>query len=350
VPEAAADITAWEKAGEPLLAQMREQSGGSLADYVVSHAGQESFPRSFQLLADGGTLTFYGATSGYWFSFVGKAGAASPEDMLRRARLRAGEAVLLYYGVGDDALLDPVGLEAIEAVRRAGARLVVATASDAQREFVQSLGFGDAVRGVVSLEDIRRKEGSDFDWPKALPAMPDAKRETAAFKESVRQYQERTMKPFGTAIGRWLRSADNPRGYPDLVIERCGHDALAASTSLVKPFTGRVVYCESMQGRRYTFYAPQVWMRQRRILMPTATIAGTHLCNAYEVARMNDMIAAGQLEVSEPTMVPWQQLPAAHQSMWDNTHSGANYVVNHALPRAGIRSRDELFQEWGAKR
>ncbi len=350
VPEAAADITAWEKAGEPLLAQMREQSGGSLADYVVSHAGQESFPRSFQLLADGGTLTFYGATSGYWFSFVGKAGAASPEEMLRRARLRAGEAVLLYYGVGDDALLDPVGLEAIEAVRRAGARLVVATASDAQREFVQSLGFGDAVRGVVSLEDIRRKEGSDFDWPKALPAMPDARRETAAFKESVRQYQERTMKPFGTAIGRWLRSADNPRGYPDLVIERCGHDALAASTSLVKPFTGRVVYCESMQGRRYTFYAPQVWMRQRRILMPTATIAGTHLCNAYEVARMNDMIAAGQLEVSEPTMVPWQQLPAAHQSMWDNTHSGANYVVNHALPRAGIRSRDELFQEWGAKR
>jgi acrylyl-CoA reductase (NADPH)/3-hydroxypropionyl-CoA dehydratase/3-hydroxypropionyl-CoA synthetase len=105
-----------------------------------------------------------------------------------------------------------------------------------------------------------------------------------------------------------------------------------------------------MQGRRYTFYAPQVWMRQRRILMPNATIAGTHLCNAYEVARMNDMIAAGQLEVSEPTMVSWRALPAAHQSMWDNTHAGANYVVNHALPRAGIRSRDELFQEWGAKR
>jgi len=24
-------------------------------------------------------------------------------------------------------------------------------------------------------------------------------------------------------------------------------------------------------------------------------------------------------------------------------------VVNHALPRAGLRSRDELFQEWGAR-
>ena len=350
VPSGAAAIAAWEHSGEPLLEEMRRQAGGRLADYVVSHAGQESFPRSFQMLAEHGTLTFYGATSGYWFSFVGKPGASSPEQMLRRARLRAGEAVLLYYGVAGPDLLDPVGLEAIEAVRKAGGRLVVATATDAQREFVQSLGYGDAVRGVVSIEEIRRKEGADFDWPEALPALPDAKRETQRFKEAVRHFQDRTMKPFGGAIGRWLRSADNPRGYPDLIIERAGHDALAASTSLVKPFTGRVVYCESMQGRRYTFYAPQVWMRQRRILMPTANIAGTHLCNAFEVARMNDMIAAGQLEVSPPTVVPWQDLPEAHQSMWDNTHAGANYVVNHALPRTGLRSRDELFQEWSALR
>jgi acrylyl-CoA reductase (NADPH)/3-hydroxypropionyl-CoA dehydratase/3-hydroxypropionyl-CoA synthetase len=350
VPAEAAAIAAWEREGEPILEEMRRQAGGRLADYVVSHAGQESFPRSFQLLAEHGTLTFYGATSGYWFSFVGKTGAASPEEMLRRARLRAGEAVLLYYGVAAAELLDPVGLEAIEAVRKAGGRLVVATATDAQREFVQSLGYGDAVRGVVSIEEIRRKEGADFEWPDALPALPDAKRETQRFKEAVRQFQDRTMKPFGSAIGRWLRSADNPRGYPDLIVERAGHDALAASTSLVKPFTGRVVYCESMQGRRYTFYAPQVWMRQRRILMPTASIAGTHLCNAHEVARMNDMIAAGQLEVSPPTVVPWQDLPAAHQAMWDNTHAGANYVVNHALPRTGLRSRDELFQEWSASR
>jgi acrylyl-CoA reductase (NADPH)/3-hydroxypropionyl-CoA dehydratase/3-hydroxypropionyl-CoA synthetase len=348
VPDSPEAIARWDAAGEPILAEMRRQTGGRLADYVVSHAGQESFPRSFQLLAEHGTLTFYGATSGYWFSFVGKRGASTPEQMLRRARLRAGEAVLLYYGVGGSELQDRVGLEAIEAVRAAGGRLVVATASDAQREFVQSLGFGDAVRGVVSLEEIRRKEGADFDWPDALPPLPDARRETAKFKEAVRQFQERTMKPFGGAIGRWLRSADNPRGYPDLIIERAGHDALAASTSLVKPFTGRVVYCEEMSGRRYTFYAPQVWMRQRRILMPTATIAGTHLCNAYEVARMNEMIAAGQLEVSPPTVVPWQELPRAHQSMWDNTHAGANYVVNHALPRTGLRTRDELYQEWGA--
>jgi acrylyl-CoA reductase (NADPH)/3-hydroxypropionyl-CoA dehydratase/3-hydroxypropionyl-CoA synthetase len=124
---------------------------------------------------------------------------------------------------------------------------------------------------------------------------------------------------------------------------------LGVSTSLVKPFTGRVVFTEDMSSRRYTFYAPQVWTRQRRILMPTAAILGTHLCNSYEVSRMNDMISAGLLDVTEPTVVPWEGLPEAHQSMWENRHSGATYIVNHALPATGLRSRDALLEYWAAQ-
>jgi acrylyl-CoA reductase (NADPH)/3-hydroxypropionyl-CoA dehydratase/3-hydroxypropionyl-CoA synthetase len=52
VPAEAAAIAAWEREGEPILEEMRRQADGRLADYVVSHAGQESFPRSFQLLAN----------------------------------------------------------------------------------------------------------------------------------------------------------------------------------------------------------------------------------------------------------------------------------------------------------
>ena len=40
--------------------------------------------------------------------------------------------------------------------------------------------------------------------------------------------------------------------------------------------------------------APQVWMRQRRILMPTAEIRGTHLNTAREFAEMQERIAAGR--------------------------------------------------------
>ncbi|MCU0490610.1 MAG: hypothetical protein MUD01_03290, partial [Chloroflexaceae bacterium] len=159
-------------------------------------------------------------------------------------------------------------------------------------------------------------------------------------------FQDFTFKPIGNAVGAHLRTADNPRGAPDIVIERAGHDTLAASTMLIKPFTGRVVYFENLDERRYSFYAPQVWTRHRRIYMPTANIWGTHLSNAYEVVRLNDEISAGLLNVGEPVVVSWPELPQAHQAMWENRLAGATYVVNHALPRLGIKSRDELYEAW----
>jgi acrylyl-CoA reductase (NADPH)/3-hydroxypropionyl-CoA dehydratase/3-hydroxypropionyl-CoA synthetase len=114
----------------------------------------------------------------------------------------------------------------------------------------------------------------------------------------------------------------------------------------VKPYTGRVVYSEEMVGQRYSFYAPQVWMRQRRIYMPTANIWGTHLCNAYETILMNDQIDAGLLEVSEPLVVDFDELPQSHQEMWENKHKSGNYVCNHALPLMGLKTKDELFEAW----
>ena len=347
VPEDGA--AAWEAAGTPLVDEFKRLNGGKLADHAVSHAGETAFPRSFQMLAEGGSIAFYGASSGYLLSFVGKPGRVPPAEMLRRANARGGEAVLLYYGVGDStALVDADGLEMIEALREFGLRTVVATRTDAQREFVLSLGFEDALAGVVALEDIQRRHGEHFHWPSTMPRLVDARRDIETFRQSVRDFQDRSLKPFGAAVGALLRSADNPRGAPDIVLERAGHDALGVSTALVKPFTGRVVYAEDMHHRRYAFYAPQVWTRQRRVLMPTASILGTHLCNAFEVTRMNDMIAAGLLEVTPPTVVPWHGLPAAHQAMWDNTHTGATYLVNHALPAMGLDSRDALFEAWAA--
>ena len=348
VPEEKSEAIAWEAAGAPLVEEYKALNGGKLADYVVSHAGETAFPRSFQLLAEGGTLAFYGASSGYHFSFMGKPGTATPEEMLRRAALRGGEAVLIYYGPGSKELLDETGLEMIEAARRFNARSVIATTTDGQREFLQSLGLEDAIEGIVSLEAIRRREGANFYWPDTMPRLPDAKADIEVFKAAVRDYQDRVMKPFGSAVGKILRSPDNPRGSPDLVFERAGQDTLGISTSLVKPFTGRVIFAEDLTGCRFTFYAPQVWTRQRRIFMPTAQIFGTHLCNAFEVARMNDMIAAGLLEVTEPQVVPWDGLPEAHQAMWDNRHTGSTYVINHALPEMGLRSRDALLEAWSA--
>ncbi|MEM1053400.1 MAG: AMP-binding protein [Pseudomonadota bacterium] len=347
IPDNSEEARAWEAQGEKLLDTYRAMNGGRLADYVVSHAGERAFPRSFQLLEEGGRLAFYGASSGYHFSFMGKQGSVPPQDMLSRANLRGGESVLLYYGPNSTDLADETGLEMIEATRLFKARMVIVTTTDGQREFLQSLGLEDSVEGILSIEGIKRRN-SDFDWPETMPRLPDARADIESFKKAVRAYQQNTMKPFGTAVGKLLRSPGNPRGVPDLVIERAGADTLGISTSLVKPFGGRVIYAEEMKGNRYTFYAPQVWTRQRRIYMPTAEIFGTHLCNAYEVTMMNEMVAAGLLDVTEPTIVPWEGLPEAHQAMWDNSHTGSTYVVNHALPAMGLTTKDELLEYWAA--
>jgi acrylyl-CoA reductase (NADPH)/3-hydroxypropionyl-CoA dehydratase/3-hydroxypropionyl-CoA synthetase len=361
IPADKAQWAAWESAGQPLLDDFRSKSGGKLADYAVSHAGETAFARSFQLLGepDGEhipTLTFYGASSGYHFTFLGKPGSATPMEMLRRAGLRAGEAVVIYYGTTDDgrqttddgpaSLVDPAGLEAIEAARQLGARIVAVTYTDAQREFVLSLGFGATLRGVVSIEELRRRYGDDFDWPETMPDLPDSKVDPEGLKEAVRTFNDLTFKPLGAAVGGYLRSADNPRGYPDLVVERAGHDALAVSAMLIKPFVGRIVYFEELAGRRFSFFAPQIWMRQRRIYMPTANIWGTHLSNAYEIVKLNDEISAGLLSITEPELIEWNDLKEAHQAMWENRHAAATYVVNHALPRTGLKTKDELYEAW----
>ncbi|NTU83678.1 MAG: AMP-binding protein, partial [Chloroflexales bacterium] len=351
IPADPAQWAAWEKAGQPLLDIFRRQNNHHLADYAVSHAGEQAFGRSFQLLGeprDGHipTLTFYGASSGYHFTFLGKPGHSSPEEMLRRAGLRGGQAVLIYYGVDRGALVDESGLEAIEAARSLGARIVVAAYTDAQREFVLSLGFGASLRGVVSIEELQRRYGEDFDWPATMPDLPDSKADPEGLKEAIRRFNDLTFKPLGSAVGGFLTSADNPRGYPDMIIERAGHDSLNVSAMLVKPFIGRIVYFEEMGGRRYSFFAPQIWMRQRRVYMPTANLWGTHLSNAYEILRLGDEISAGLLSITEPTLVEWQYLKEAHQAMGENRHAGSTYVVNHALPRAGIKNRDELYEAW----
>lgn len=352
IPETPSDIKRWAKQGDGFLKKIKSQNGGKLVDYAISHAGEQSFPRTFQALAQGGTLAFYGASSGYHFTFLGKKGASTPDAMLSKIRFRANESALCYYGTSVDksGIVDAVGLEIIETLRERKARIVVACYSNAQKEFIESLGFGDSIKGVISIEAMKIRYQEDFEWNNTMKSLPDARKETAKFKEAVQEFNDKVFKPFGGEVGKALRSPDNPRGNPDVVFERANHDALAVSTAVVKPFTGKVIYSEEMNGKRYSFYAPQVWMRQRRIYMPSANIFGTHLCNANEVSVMNDMVDAGIIEISEPYVVSFDEIPQAHQDMWENKHKAGNYVGNHAIPQRGLKTKEELFNAWSLKK
>jgi len=349
VPDDPAGWDAWEKAGEPFVDFVRSAAGGDI-DYVVSHAGENAFPRSFQALGENGVLTFYGASSGYRFSFMGKPGASTPAAVFERAGLRAGNTLLVVYGPGaEDGIVDPVAIEAIEVGCSLGAQVAVLADTVSQREFVTSLGFGTRLTGVVSIDAIARRLGDEFDPPGPFPVLPDAFNESAEFKEAVRRFSDRTLKPIGSAVAPFLRNTLDKRGLPDVVFERPGRDGLGLATALVKPNVGKVVYAEDLAGQRLSFYAPQVWMRQRRILMPSAEIRGTHLNTAREFAEMQERIAAGMGDVMAPVPVPLEEIHEAHQAMWENRHAGANYVAVHGLPRVGLKTRDELYRAWAIR-
>ncbi|MFT4568944.1 MAG: acrylyl-CoA reductase (NADPH)/3-hydroxypropionyl-CoA dehydratase/3-hydroxypropionyl-CoA synthetase, partial [Saprospiraceae bacterium] len=204
------------------------------------------------------------------------------------------------------------------------------------------------VIGTVSLSEIKLRV-PHFDWPETMGDLPNP--ESEEFKECVRLMKENTLKPIGKAVGKLLRSEDNPRGQPDIIIERAHTDSLFASTMMVKPHTGIVIYIGEMCGRRYSFYAPQVWMLQRSVLMPTASIVGTHLCNAAEILGLNQMIDAGAVQVPEPYLGQWGEMENLHQAMWENrlpevTNGAVKTVINHALPIHGLKDMDELLAAW----
>jgi acrylyl-CoA reductase (NADPH)/3-hydroxypropionyl-CoA dehydratase/3-hydroxypropionyl-CoA synthetase len=337
VPPATAAHAAWVAAGRPLLDAVRERNDGALMDVVVSSVGRDLVARMIQLLAPGGRFVFYGATSGYTMTFLGKPGAVSAVEMYRRADLRPHAAVLVYYGVTGPGE-DTVGAEAITAAARAGARVVAATRDDAQAAHVKSTL---PAHGVVSVETLARTAG--LRWPDAMP-------DYDSDGDGYRQYQERTLKPFGQAVGRLLATADNPRGNPDLIVERTGQDTLGVSTFLARPFTGMVVYLESTAEQRLSFYAPNVWMHGKRILFPSFAVLGSHLSNAHQAESVVRLIDGGALAVHAPAVHPWQELAEAHQAMHENRHAGTLTVrVGATAALDGVRTARSLYEAWGSR-
>ena len=80
----------------------------------------------------------------------------------------------MVYGPGaDDGIVDTVAIEAIEVGCQRGAQVAVLVDTVSQREFVTSLGFGAQMKGVVSLEEIERRLGDDFDPPGPFQKMPN---------------------------------------------------------------------------------------------------------------------------------------------------------------------------------
>jgi len=342
VPADAAARERWIEEGRAFTERVRSLSDGASMDVIVSSVGRDLFPRMIDLLGHGGRLVFYGATSGYTLTFLGKPGTAPVAEMYARVGLRPHQGVLVYHGLTPtgpgDASGDPCAEDAIETALAMGARVVAATRTDAQAAHLKRVR---GLAGAVSLETLGRARG--FVWPDAMP-------DYDTDPEAYRRYQDATLKPFGQAVGRLLATADNPRGYPDVVVERAGQDTLGTSTFLARPFTGAVVFVEPSEGRRFSFYAPNVWMHGKRVLFPTFAVLGSHLSNAHQAEECARLVDAGALAVHSPGIHAWDDLAEANQALHENRHSGTLTVrvgATEALDTA--RTARQVYEAWGSR-
>ncbi|GIR70674.1 MAG: hypothetical protein CM15mP74_19250 [Halieaceae bacterium] len=165
--------------------------------------------------------------------------------------------------------------------------------------------------------------------------------ESQAFKEAVIILGP-TLKPIGSAIAPFFRKrlTSGPTAWYSSV----GSRRLALATSLVKPNVGKVVYAEELSGQRFTFYAPQVWMRQRRILCP-AQRSAVRTSNGREFAEMQERIAAGQIDVLPPLADPSKTSPRSIRRC-GKTGTGCNYVVTQRC-RVGPQNQRRAFPRLG---
>jgi acrylyl-CoA reductase (NADPH)/3-hydroxypropionyl-CoA dehydratase/3-hydroxypropionyl-CoA synthetase len=342
VPIEAAARARWRDAGRAFTERVRAANDGRPIDVVVSSVGRDLFPRMVDLLGPGGRIVFYGATTGYTLTLLGKPGGASAAQMYRGVDLRPQQGVLVYHGLAatgpSEAPDDATAEDAIETALTLGARVVAVTRTDAQAAHLKRIA---GLAGTVSLETLGRARG--FVWPEA---MPDYDTDADAY----RRYQDATLKPFGQAVGRLLATPDNPRGYPDVIVERAGQDTLGTSTFITRPFTGAVIYVESMEGRRLSFYAPNVWMHEKRVLFPSFSILGSHLSNAHQADMCVRLIDAGALAIHRPAVHAWDELAEVNQALYENRHSGTMTVrVGATAALDGARTARHVYEAWGSR-
>ena len=329
-----------ERAGRARLAERRPASwsrwcaiatSGALTDVVVSSVGRDLFPRMIDLLAPSGRLVFYGATSGYTLTFLGKPGSARAGEMMRRAGLRPASrrARLLRQ-----AARSPTRWATMRSARPCTpARAWPSpTRTDAEAAAVKA---AHRVAGVVSLETLARDAA--FRWPDDHAGLRRGPRRLSRVPGPHAQAVRAGGRP---RAGHARQSARQPRH--DRRAGRSGHARRehvpgpavhrgSWSISRPPPTTG----CRSTRRTCGCTRSACCFPRSRS----WAAISPTPQ-QADEVVRLLD---AGALTTQPPAVESWDALAEANQAIHENRHAGTITVRAWGPPvrstRPGRRAR-----------
>jgi crotonyl-CoA carboxylase/reductase len=216
--------------------------------------------------------------------------------------VREGDPVLVWGGAGG------LGSMAIQIVREFGGKPVAVVSSDDKAEFCRKLG---AV-GVINRRDFEH-------W-----GLPPHWQESEAYDAWLRK-----AKAFGKAFWEALGERRSPR----IVFEHPGEETVP--TSIFTCDTGgMVVICAGTTGYNAVADLRYLWMRQKRL-------QGSHFANDEQSAAFNDLVVDGRVDPCLSRTFSFEDIPTAHQLMYENAHPQGNMAALVSAPRPGLTDLPE---------
>lgn len=220
--------------------------------------------------------------------------------LIDRAEIQPGEDVLVWGGAGG------LGVFAIQLCKAAGARAIAVVSSEDKAKLAMELG----AHGTIN-----RKDFPDLQY--RPPETPEQKKK-----------RFEAMKAFGRKISEVL----GEKKRVEVVFEHVGRATFPASVWLAAKH-GRVVICGATTGYELTFDVRHLWMQQKRII-------GSHFADADSARRANRLITRGQVKPVLTELFTWDQIPLAHQKMFNNElHGTVSCLVG--APKPGLKNLEE---------
>jgi crotonyl-CoA carboxylase/reductase len=211
--------------------------------------------------------------------------------------VREGDPVLVWGGAGG------LGSMAIQITRELGGRAVAVVSSDGKAEFCRKLG---AV-GVINRRSFNH-------W-----GMPPHWEDTDGYGEWLVG-----ARAFGAAFWEALGEKRSPR----IVFEHPGEDTVPTSIFLCDT-GGMVVICAGTTGYSAVADLRYLWTRQKRF-------QGSHFANDEQSAAFNRLVIDGRIDPCLSRTFSFQDIPTAHQLMFENAHPEGNMVALVSAPREGL--------------
>lgn len=208
------------------------------------------------------------------------------------------DVVLVWGGSGG------LGSMAIQMVTAMGGKAVAVVSSEEKFEYCLRLG---------AVGCINRKEFTH--WGQ-MPHWTDAENYAKWLKGA---------RGFGGKIWDALGQRKNPR----IVFEHPGEDTVPTSI-FVTETGGMVVICAGTTGYNAVVDLRYLWMRQKRF-------QGSHFANDEQAAAANDLVIAGKVDPCLSEVYTFEQIPYAHQLMFENRHPAGNMAILVGAPEPGLR-------------